>query len=153
MRDPNTTFDQLKSLRLVCKSFNYAAAPRVLHCVRLFGLGERSDSESMSSMRQLKAIVSPDLNGHLHETKTLVMANWKWTCRLFLPLRETRYSGVRVSVFIFNSTVVPLMCLLTAIFAPHSVHSYIRDSVVHLRTRHRFLRASLLGMPNVRRVV
>jgi hypothetical protein len=150
MRDPDTTFDQLKSLRLVCRSFNYAAAPRVLHCVWLCGLGKCQ----VSNRHQLQAIqVSPDLNGNLYMTKTLIMGNWKWALKLFAPLRETRNSGVWVSAIIFNSTVIPLMCLLMIIFAPHLVHLYIYNSVIHLRTRHRFSRASVLNMPNVRRVV
>ena len=65
MRDPDTTFDQLKSLRLACKSFDCAAAPRLLYCVRLFGLSEIP----MSNIRQLQTIVSPDLESHLCMTK------------------------------------------------------------------------------------
>jgi hypothetical protein len=155
MRDPDTTFDQLKSLRLVCRSFNYAAAPRVLHCVWLFGLRECS----MFNTGQLQAIVPPDLNGNLYVTKTLIMGNWRWPCtRLFFPIREAHNSGVCVYAIIVNSTVVPLLCLLTIIFAPHLVRLYIYDCVAHLRTRHRFSRASVLknlqvNMPNVRRVV
>jgi hypothetical protein len=52
-------------LRLVCRSFNYAVAPRVLHCVRLF---------PVSHMRQ-QAIASHYLNGHLYVTKTVCMPN------------------------------------------------------------------------------
>ena len=149
MRDPDTTFDQLKSLRLVCKSFDWATAPRVLYCVRLFGLSEMP----MSNIRQLQTIVSPDLESHLCMTKTLVIGNWNWSPRLFEPLRKTRNSGVRVPAIVFNSAVIPLLCLLTIIFAPHLVHFYICNSVVHLRTKCRFSRASVLNMPNVRRVV
>ncbi len=73
MRDPSTTFDQLKSLRLVCKGSNHVAAPRVLSCVRLFGNGDNP----VSNIRQLHAIVSSNLNGHLYVTNTLVL-DWKW---------------------------------------------------------------------------
>ena len=151
MRDRGTTFDQLKSLRLVCRSFNYAAAPRVLSCIRLVGLGERT----MSNMRQLQAIVSPDPNGHLYVTKTIVIGNWKWrygTFRLGIPVREMDKSCERACGIILNSTVVPLACLLTIIFSPHLVPLCIYDSAIRLRTRYRLSRASALNMPNVRRV-
>jgi hypothetical protein len=80
------------------------ASPRVLYYIRLFGLG----GCPMPNMRQLRAIDSPDLSGHLYVTKTLVMGNWKWrydTCRLFVPFRELCNSGKWVSGIILNSTV------------------------------------------------
>ena len=151
MRDHDTTFDQLKSLRLVCRSFNYATAPRVLHCIRLFGLGECP----MSNMRQFQAIVSPDPNGNLYVTKTLLMGNWKWeydACRLFDSLKEMRNDGMWVSEIILYYV---LLCLLMIIFEPHTVRFKlcIYDSVSSLCTRYHFSRASVLNMPNVRRVV
>jgi hypothetical protein len=152
MMDPDTTFDQLKSLRLVCRSFNHAAAPRVLHCVRLFGLGECP----MANMCQLQDIVSPDLNGNLYVTKTLVISNWTWgydTCRLCLLFREMRNWGKSVSGIILNFTVVPLACFLMIIFELHMVRLCIYDSVSRLRTRYHFSRALVLNMPNVRRFV
>ena len=145
------TFDQLKSLRLVCKSFNDAASPRVMSCVRLFGNGDNS----MSNMRQLKAIVSSGRKGPLHDTETLIMGHWisNHGCVLYVPVREMRNSGMWVCGIIANCTIVPLMWTGISLVEPSFVVLKMYDSVARLRTRICLSRASILNMPNVRRVV
>jgi len=151
MRDPYTTFDQLKPLRLVCRSFNHVVARRVLSCVRLFG----SRDNPVSNIRQLHAILSSNLNGHLHLANTLVLG-WKWRYEylsVFKSFRTMRISNQWVCGMIWNSTLAPLVYLLVALFVPRFLPLSACDSVARLHARYRLLWASVLNMPNVRRVM
>jgi len=151
VRDPSTTFDQLKSLRLVCRGFNHVAAPRVLSCVRLFGNGDNP----VSNIRQLHAIVSSNLNGHLYATNTLVLG-WKWKYEhltVFKSFRTMRNSDKWVRGMIWNSTLAPLAYLLVILFVPCFLPLNICDLVVRLHARYRLPRALVLCMSNVKRVM
>ena len=120
-----STFDQLKSLRLVGRCYNYATAPRVLYCIRI------CDQDACHEQLEMEYD----------------------TCRLCILFRDMRNWCKSASGLILNFTVVPLACLLTIIFAPHMVRLCIYDSVSRLRTRYHFSWASVLNMPNVRRFV
>ncbi len=149
MRDPYTTFDQLKPLRLVCRSFNHVVARRVLSCVRLFG----SRDNPVSNIRQLHAILSSNLNGHLHVANTLVLG-WKWRYKYLSVFKPSmRISNQWVYGMIWNSTLAPLVYLLVVLFVPRFLPSSACDSVARLHARYRLLWASVLNMPNVRRVM
>ncbi|KAF8332524.1 hypothetical protein F5887DRAFT_46264 [Amanita rubescens] len=151
MRDFSTTFDQLKSLRLVCRAFNHAAAPRVLSSVRLFGNGDNP----VSNIRQLHAMVSSNLNSNLYATNTLVLG-WKWKYErltVFKSFRKMRNSDQWVSGMIWNSTLAPLVYLLMILVVPRFLPLNICDSAVRLHARYRLPRALVLSMPNVSRVM
>ena len=132
IRDPYTTFDQLKSLRLICRSFNHVASPRVLSCVSL--LGRRGDTmdDILDNMRQLCAIISSDLHGHLHVTHTLVACGWHLT---FQALQVGDAMSIHLLAFLYLPKILPM-------------YIYCR-----LRTRYRLSGASAFNIPNVQRVV
>ena len=152
MRDPCTTFDQLKSLRLVCRSFNHVVARRVLSCIRLFG----SADNPVSNIHRLHAMFSSNQIGHLHLTKTLVLS-WKWRYEylsVFKSFRTMRISNEWVCGMAWNSTLAPLVYLLVALFVPRFLPLSACDFVARLHARYRLSQASVLNtMPNVRRVM
>ncbi|KAF8332889.1 hypothetical protein F5887DRAFT_39312 [Amanita rubescens] len=152
-RNPDTTFEQMKSLRLVCRSFDQAARRRVMSRVRLFGNGDNP----MSNMLQLHSILSSNLNGHLDATTTLVMGDWKWRygeLQLFVSFREMRdFAYPKVPGILSNSTIVPLAYLFVMLCAPHLFVLGIHDLVALLCTRYRLSHPSVLNMPRVRRVI
>ncbi|KAK2464941.1 hypothetical protein APHAL10511_003017 [Amanita phalloides] len=150
IRDPYTTFDQLKSLRLVSRSFNDVVAPKVLSCIRLFRHGD----SALPSMRQLQALTSSNSNNHLYMTDTLLLGNWKWIYgdKLFVSFREMRNTGLWVPGIIVNSTLLPFIYFLGFLFMPHLLPLTVFNSAVRLRARHRLSHTSSLNMPNIRRV-
>ncbi|KAF8332888.1 hypothetical protein F5887DRAFT_39253 [Amanita rubescens] len=151
-RNPDTTFEHLKSLRLVCRSFDQAARRRVLSRVRLFG----NVDNPMSNMLQLHSILSSNSNGHLDATTTLVMGDWKWrySKQLFMSFKHMRIRGVsKVIGILWNSTFVLLWYLFMILCAPHLVVLFIHDSVARLCTRYCLSHAPVLNMPCVRRVI
>ena len=151
MRDSCTTFDQLKSLRLVCRGFDHVVAPRILSCARLFGNGDNP----VSNIRHLHAILSSNLNGHLYATNTLLLG-WKWRyehLRMFKSFRTMRNSNQWVSGMVWNSTLAPLAYLLVVLFFPRFLPLNICNLIVRLHVAYRLPQASVFSMPNVRRVM
>lgn len=145
IRDPYTTFNQLKSLRLVCRIFSDVVGRRVLSCVRLFRRVE--DSE----YRPPLSIIS-ELNRDLHEANTLVV-DWNTYFSIFIPIQEMRNSNKWVVPIICNLTLAPLTYLLTFICCPRALPFCIYHSINLLRSKHRLSRASVSNTPNVHRVM
>ena len=150
MKDPCTTFDQLKSLRLVCRSFNHVIAPRVLSCVRLFG------NNPVSNIRRLHAMFSSNSNRHLHLTNTLVLS-WKWRYEhfsVFVSFRTMRILNRWVYGMIWNSTIAPFVYLYVVLFLPRFLPLRACDLVARLHARYHLSQASVRNtMPNIRRVM
>jgi hypothetical protein len=147
IRDPYTTFDQLKSLRLVCRIFSDVAGRRVLSRVRLF---RRVEDPWMEFLPPL-SVISLELNCDLYETSTLV-ADWRNTNRsMFMSFREMRKSNKWVLPIIENFTLVPFVYLLRFIFCPDTLPLCIYSSINRLRSKYRLSRASVFNTPNVRR--
>ncbi len=146
IRDPYTTFDQLKSLRLVCRIFSDVAGRRVLSRVRLFRRVEDS------GYRPPLSIISSELNRDLHEANTLVV-DWNTYVSIFIPFQVMRNSNKWVLPIICNLTLAPLTYLLTFILRPHALPLCISNSINLLRSKYRLSRASVSNMPNVHRVM
>ncbi|KAF8340234.1 hypothetical protein F5887DRAFT_1077028 [Amanita rubescens] len=151
-RDPDTSFSDLKSLRLVCKKFDKDVRHRVLRCVRLFG----NVDNPMSNMLQLKAIISSDLNGRLDATTTLLVGGWKWrhaAGEWRLPMLLYYICDIGIGGLIYLAALLSLQSLYTMLFKPHSVVLGIHDIIARSRTKHRLSHASAHNLPNVRRVI
>ena len=152
LRHPDTTFDQFKALRLVCKTFDEITTPRVLSCICLFVHGDNV----LANLRQLQSLVHPKPNGRLHLTDGLVIKNWKWIYgeSHFMSFRDMRNTGLWVPGIILNSTVLPFIYFLGILFTPQFLPVGIFNTAVRLRARHRLSQTARLDMlPNVRSVV
>ncbi|KAF8338389.1 hypothetical protein F5887DRAFT_517606 [Amanita rubescens] len=149
IRDPYTTFDQLKSLRLVCRIFSDVAGRRVLSRVRLFRLLENP----LMKFPPPLSIISLELNCDLYETSTLV-ADWRNVdASMFISFRQMRNSNEWVFPIICNFTLVPLIYLLRFIFCPGTLPLCIYSSINRLRSKYRLSRASVFNTPNVYRFI
>ncbi|SRR6266550_3769485 len=145
IRDPYTTFDQLKCLRLVCRTFSDVAGSRVLSRVRLF----RCPEDRMDYLPPLSII--SELNRDLYETSTLV-ADWRHiNMSVFISFREMRRWNEWVLPIIFNFTFIPLGCLLCCILCPHAASLRMSSSINCLCSKYRLSRASVFNTPNVHR--
>ncbi|KAF8345371.1 hypothetical protein F5887DRAFT_917358 [Amanita rubescens] len=77
LKDLNTTFEQFKALRLVCRRFDAIVKRRVYSShIKVF---RKSDDEHLlSNVDQLLTLLSSKPNEQLHATTTLLIANCDW---------------------------------------------------------------------------
>src|SRR6266403_676702 len=83
MQDPDTTFDQMKALRFVCRSLDAICFRRVLTSIRLFG---RDVEDVPGNFHHLNGVLSCN---RLLPASTLVIPDCQWISqdgRTFIPL-------------------------------------------------------------------
>ena len=78
MQDPDTTFDQIEALRLVCKSLDAVCLTKVLTCFFLF---EPAQEDMLGSFRHFNGILSSNLS----YASTLVIPDWWWMGEAIFP--------------------------------------------------------------------
>ncbi|KAM6495309.1 hypothetical protein JOM56_009932 [Amanita muscaria] len=150
-RDPDTTFDQLKDLRLVSQTFDVLCSRKCMSCIRLFRRGDNL----LANLRQLHGLLpSKHKSHHIDYPKTLIIENWRWVYgnKHFLSFREMRNSGQWVPGIILNSTLFPFIYFLEFLFTPQVLPVRVFNSVVRFKARRRLSHTNTLDMPNIRRV-
>ena len=149
MQDIRTRFDQMKTLRLVCRSLDAVCSRRALTSVRLFG----SDAKDvLGNFRHFNGVLSCN---HLLSASTLVIPNWKWIHgdELFISLREFPDPGEATIVILLNSFVIPFLYFFQFIVSPKILLVGVFHSSIRLRAK--FLlafRNKQIGISNIRRV-
>jgi hypothetical protein len=151
MQDPDTTFDQLKALRLVCRSFDQLCSPRVLACIRLFGY----DSNAvLANSRHLKSVTSS--KQHNLPIYTLVIPNWRWIHfhegRLWVSFRRMREERMVLGGILWNTLFVPIFHLLRCLVEPTAVLADIFNVFVRLEVKLRLNYTKEIGFSSIRRV-
>ncbi|KAM6495310.1 hypothetical protein JOM56_009933 [Amanita muscaria] len=150
-RDPDTTFDQLKALRLVSRTFDVLCSRKCMSCIRLF----RHGNSPLNNLRQLQGLLpSKHKSHHMDLPTTLIIENWRWVYgnNFFLSFREMRDGKSWVPGIIFNSTFLPLVYLLRFLLAPQVLPVGVFNSIMRFRARRRLSHATTLDLPNIRRV-
>src|ERR1700759_4999018 len=100
MRDLDTTFDQIKALRLVCKSLDAVCLPRVLGYFSLFG---QVEEDVLENFRHFNDVLSSNLS----HTSELLIPNWEWihNDENFLAFRDFPEPGGAMIVILVNTLV------------------------------------------------
>src|ERR1700760_2770336 len=114
MRDLDTTFDQIKALRLVCKSLDAVCLPRVLRYFRLFS---RDEEDVLENFRHFNDVLSSNLS----HTSELLIPNWEWIRRdkNFIAFRDMPGPGGAMAVILLNTLVAPFVHLFNFVVPPH----------------------------------
>ena len=148
MQDPDTTFDQLKALRLVCRSLDAICSRRVLTSIRLFGNGSRYVLENF---HQFNGVMSCK---RLSSATTLVIPNWRWIHgdENFLSFRASPGPGGVTTVILLNTFVVPFIHLYRFILSPSILPVGVFHSAIRLGAKLRLAFRNEIGFSNIRRV-
>jgi hypothetical protein len=156
MQDPDTTFDDLKALRLVCRSLDAICSRRVLTSIRLFGC----DVEDVpGNFRHLNGVLSCN---RLLPASTLVIPDWPWIYpqrwRFFrlgdtiLPFTELRGTGGMIALILINTFLVPIYHSYRIIRSPKILPVGVFHWFIRLRAQSGFAFANKIALSNIRRV-
>ena len=154
MKNPNTTFDQLKALRLVCKVFNEIIAPRVLPSLVLFKYNHSRKYSSRrhiaGSLRQHLALSSSRQRSDLSATVRLTIQGWNWT----YDHPFTSYKSVpNIGRLIATNLVLSGIYFFKFLVGPHTLPISIFHGVLRLCGRVCLSQTPRLNLPNIRCVV
>ncbi|KAK2464623.1 hypothetical protein APHAL10511_003316 [Amanita phalloides] len=143
MRDPDTTFKQLKTLRLVCKALDDITAPKVLANIRLF----KNDLNVPYNFSQLRTLLSTKKSRHLRTTKTLRIEQWAWlNGSYFTPY--VKLPNVRQLVV--QNILLALLYPVYGLAHPHYLHQRVYNHCLRRRTKQLLTRTPRINLPNVR---
>lgn len=154
MKDPNTNFDQLKSLRLVCKEFNEIIAPRVLPSLILFKYDYRRKYSRrrhiVDSLRQHLALSSSRQRGDLRATVRLTIDGWNWIYdHPFSSYKSVPHTGRLIA----TNLLLACVYFLRFLFGPQTLPISIYHGVLRLCGRVCLSQTSRFNLPNIRCVV
>ena len=144
MRDPDTTFDQLKALRLICRSFDQLCSARVLACIRLFGY---DDGAVLENSRHLESIISS--KRYNLPTYTLVIPKWRWIYgeKFYVPGTSIIPRGTLSKIFLLS-----IFNLYRCFVQPSAVLIDISTVLARLEARRRLNHTEEIGFSSIRRV-
>ncbi|KAK2462662.1 hypothetical protein APHAL10511_005395 [Amanita phalloides] len=149
MKDPDTTCDSLKALRLVCRQLNEIIAPRILSCLGLF----RRGSNTLSNLLQLETLLAPNLNDCMSAVETLAIHEWKWIygTNPFVSYRDLPIPSLLVPI----NTLVILYCAIKCLIVPQTIPHVAYKTILRLFARLRLSSPFKPGfnLPNIRRVI
>jgi hypothetical protein len=144
----DTSFDEFKALRLVCRRFNGIVKPRVYSShIKLF-----DDEHLSSNMDQLLTLLSSKPNEQLHATTTLFIGNRDWLDRkgVSIPFREV----APVIANLFDGSTAIVHYLASPITEPRNLLQRVVTTALRVFARLRlYLPVSQFKLPNVSRVV
>src|SRR6266478_546784 len=148
MQDPDTTFDQMKALRLVCRSLDAICFRRVLASIRLFG---RDTEDVRGNFHHLNGVLSCN---RLSSASTLVIPNWRWIYgeESFISFRAWPGPGGATAIILFNTFVAPFAHLFRFIVSPKILPVGVFHSSIRLRAKFRLAFRNEIGFSNIRRV-
>ncbi|KAK2464942.1 hypothetical protein APHAL10511_003018, partial [Amanita phalloides] len=146
MRNPLTTFDQLKELRLVCKTFNAIIAPKVLLHIRPF-----DGRHVWRNIRYLHTLLSIRRNSDLRVAEKLILRDWIWIYGPPYFISYRRLSKFREFVSANSSSI--LYYLLRFLFRPQVLPNGIRDGTLRVYARLRLPITPRFNLPNIRCVM
>lgn len=154
MKDPNTTFDQLKALRLVCKEFNEIIAPRVLPYLILFTYDYRRKysyhRHMVDNLRQHLALSSSRQHSDLRATVRLTIDGWDWIYDYpFSSYKSVPHTGRLIKTNLLLACAYFLKFLL----GPQILPIYMYHGVLRLCGRVCLSQISRLNLPSIRCVV
>jgi len=148
MQDPDTTFEQMKALWLVCRSLNVVCFRRVLTSIRLFGC----DTEDVwGNFHHLNGVLSCN---RLSSASTLVIPNWRWIHgdENFLSFRVLPGPGGATIIILSNTFILPFIHLYQFIVSPKILPVGVFHSSIRLRAKFRLAFGNKIGFSNIRRV-
>jgi hypothetical protein len=153
MKDPNTTFDQLKALRLVCKEFNEIIAPRVLPSLILFKYDFRRKYSChrhiVDNLRQHLALSSRQ-RSDLRATVRLTIRGWDWIYdHPFSSYKSVPHAGRLIT----SNLLLAGYYFLKFLLGPQTLPIFIYHGVLRLCGRVCLSQTSRLNLPNIRCVV
>ncbi|KAK2462661.1 hypothetical protein APHAL10511_005394 [Amanita phalloides] len=143
LKDPNTNFDELKVLRLVCRKFNAVVVPFVLSCICPF----RDETDLLGNLCQLGALLSPKPRQHLYVTETLVLKEWIW---IYGVNRHFSYRDLPIGSFVLLNSLLALLLLVSL---PYTLPLVTFKTGIRLNARFLLSGDSRINLPNIRRVV
>lgn len=146
MDHPLTTFDELKSLRLVCTLFNEIIAPRVLVCLAMF----KYPYTILGNIRQFQTLSSSRLCSDLQTARKLRIHGWDWNYHgPFVSYRSLPHIGL----LIWANIVVSGYHCLRFLFKPKILPMSIYDGSLQIYGRICLSHTRRLNLPNIHSVV
>jgi hypothetical protein len=141
MQDPDTTFNHIKALRLVCKSLDVVCLPRVLKFLFLFG---PDDEDVLGNFRHFNDVLSSNLS----YTRTLVIPNWMWIhgYERFIAVRKLPGLGGAIGVILFNTLVASSMLFYRFVISPKILPVGIFHASIRSRAKFRLAFANEIGI-------
>jgi hypothetical protein len=122
IRDPDTTFNDLKPLRLVCKTFDIIWSPLVLSAISMFPRTVNNPDDILENLRHLHHLIYSPY--HAKQFNTLIIRNWDCLNSqlyvYFAIIRLARYicqvAELR-TVLVFLLTQ-PVLCITRFLYKP-----------------------------------
>ncbi|KIL67136.1 hypothetical protein M378DRAFT_160131 [Amanita muscaria Koide BX008] len=162
LRDPYTTFEDYKSLRLVCKLFDLVWSPVVLNHIVFFPLGPGWHDDIRAQLRHLER----NTNNNLSLANTLTIKDWHnlntglyWFVE---DVRQAQFSAsnnlaprtvatlVRMMVALASFTIVPAVKLAKVLANPKQIPRRLKaTSELHQARRFANQFPNKLSFPNV----
>ena|SRR6266478_235371 len=149
MQDPDTTFDQMKALRLVCRSLDAICFRRVLTSIRLFG---RDVEDVPGNFHHLNGVLSCN---RLLPASTLVIPDWHWIYprgKYFLTFHELPGARGAMLVILLNTFLGPIYHFYRFVRSPKILPVGVFHFFIRLGAQFRFAFANDIEFSNVRRV-
>ncbi|KAF8637266.1 hypothetical protein AX17_002946 [Amanita inopinata Kibby_2008] len=147
LQDPETTFEDFRTLRLVCKAFDALYAPIVLSAIQLF-----KNATLSSGLMQIHDLMvgSDSLE---HSAKTITIAGWRWIygSPSFISVRQMRMPGWLLPGICLNVTVLPICYVLRCVFRADEIPRRFINMINRARARRCVSRLpDKVKFPNVR---
>ncbi|KAK2460400.1 hypothetical protein APHAL10511_007565 [Amanita phalloides] len=115
--DPETTLQEFKNLRLVCKPFDTIFAPIVLSSIHVFYPSHRG--KVLARCHQLRALTA--ISNEFSCVKTLTLHSWDWVFQTYARLEPNSDYKTQVKAILWNYILVPAGYILWTLYIDPSV--------------------------------